>query len=319
MITMTRRLTFSSALADWMPSLSQAENEAIFGPEASPEPYGHNYTLDVSVKGSIHQRTGILVNIKEIDKIVKNRIVQVLDRKLLNRRVSRFETEPPTLENLTLFVADELRDALPAEVMLSAIRLEDTATRYATWEADANENAALTARGNIHRNTGNMLLTRVYEFSASHRLHSPHLSDEANRELFGKCNYDNGHGHNYEVEITVSGPVDPRSGRVIEPDALDAVVNKAVLDRYDHRHLNYDIPEFAGLVPSAEVITRVIWEQIAPHLTGSARLYRVLVRETQRNIFEYYGEAAPTQADSATIANASAGNGEPAGKDEDVQ
>ena len=291
MITMTRRLTFASALADWMPALSQAENEAIFGPGASPEPYGHNYTLDVSVKGNISATTGILVNIKEIDRIVKDRIVQVLDRKLLNRRVARFETQPPTLENLTQFVADELREALPSEVTLSAIRLEDTNTRYATWEADANDPAADATRPDLDRNTGNMLLTRVYEFSASHRLDSPHLSKEANRELFGKCNYDNGHGHNYEVEITVAGPVNARSGRVIEPDALDAIVHQAVIDRYDHRHLNYDIVEFAGLVPSAEVITRVIWEQIAPRLNGEARLYRVLVRETQRNIFEYYGEA----------------------------
>ncbi len=288
MIIMTRRLTFSSALADWMPHLSQAENEAIFGTGASPEPYGHNYILDVSVQGDIQPTTGILVNIKEIDRIVRERIVQVLDRKLLNKRVPLFETQPPTLENLTQFIASELAGDLPSEVTLSAIRLEDTETRYATWEAD-NEAIVDTAKHAI-RDTGNMLLTRVYEFSASHRLDSPHLSVEENRELFGKCNYDNGHGHNYEVEITVSGPVDMRSGRVIEPEALDAIVSKAVLDRYDHRHFNYDIPEFAGLIPSAEVITRVIWEQIAPHLSGPARLHRVLVRETQRNIFEYYGD-----------------------------
>lgn len=135
-----------------------------------------------------------------------------------------------------------------------------------------------------------MLMTRVYEFSASHRLHSPHLSAEDNRELFGKCNYDNGHGHNYEVEVTIAGPVDAHSGRVLNPDILDEIANREVIDRYDHRHFNHDLPEFADLVPSAEVITRIIWQRLQSHIPMPATLYRVLVRETSRNIFEYYGE-----------------------------
>ena len=289
MITMTRRLMFSAAHSDWLPALSQAENEAIFGPDASPEPYGHNYTLDVSVKGKIDSKTGILVNIKEIDRIVKQKVVQVLDRKYINKQIARFGTQPATLENLTQFVADELRSEMPAEVWLSAIRLEATPTLFATWKAPAQTKAPLGIQNSEEKETASMLMTRAYEFSASHRLHSPHLSDADNRDLFGKCNYDNGHGHNYEVEITVHGPLEARTGRVIDPDMLDSIVNSRVLDRYDHRHFNYDVPEFAGLVPSAEVITRVIWEQLEAHIPLPARLYRVLVRETPRNIFEYFG------------------------------
>ena len=135
-----------------------------------------------------------------------------------------------------------------------------------------------------------MYVTRCYEFAASHRLHSPHLSAEENRELFGKCNYEHGHGHNYEVEVTLAGPIDPRSGRVIDPDVLDEIVHREVVDRYDHRHFNHDIPEFAGLIPSAEIITRMIWNRLEQYIPQPARLYRVLVRETARNIFEYYGE-----------------------------
>ena len=135
-----------------------------------------------------------------------------------------------------------------------------------------------------------MLLTHAYEFAASHRLDSPHLTPEENRELFGKCNYDNGHGHNYHIEITVAGPVDERSGRVLDPEVLDAIVHREVVDRYDHRHFNFDIPEFQGLIPSAEVITRVIWDRLNGHIPAPARLARVVVRETARNIFEYAGE-----------------------------
>ena len=281
MMTMTRKLAFSAAHADWLPSLSRAENRAIFGPHAGPEPYGHNYVLEVSVDGEISPTTGILVNIKEIDRIVKARVVQALDRKFLNRQVPALCDRAVTAEALIAFTRKALEGQLPPEVTLSGVRLEVTPLQAAEWRAQERRPG---------KEISSMLLTRVYEFAASHRLHSPHLSDEENRALFGKCNYTHGHGHNYILEVTVAGPVDPRSGRVLDPDALDAVVNREVVDRYDHRHLNYDIPEFAGQNPSAEVITRVAWQRLQDHIPAPARLYRVLLRETARNIFEYYGE-----------------------------
>ena len=137
---------------------------------------------------------------------------------------------------------------------------------------------------------GDMLLTRVYEFAASHRLHSPRLSEEENRELFGKCNYVNGHGHNYVLEVSVAGPIDPRSGRVMSPEAMDAIIEKEVVDRYDHRHFNYDLPEFKDLIPSSEVITKVIWERLRDRFPAPVRLHRIRLHETARNIFEYRGE-----------------------------
>ena len=133
--------------------------------------------------------------------------------------------------------------------------------------------------------------TRVYEFAASHRLHSEHLTADENRELFGKCNYPHGHGHNYILEITVTGPIDTRTGRVIDPALLDEIVHRMVVDRYDHRHLNHDIPELEGLVPSTEVVTRAIWERLVGEIPQPSRLASVLIRETARNIFEYRGEA----------------------------
>jgi 6-pyruvoyltetrahydropterin/6-carboxytetrahydropterin synthase len=281
MITMTRRVTFSAARADWSEDLSPEENRARFGPEARPEPYGRHYVLDVSVEGSVAPETGIVVNIKEIDRIVKERVVQALDKKFLNTRVPAFRERPATAENLLAFIAAELAPHLPPGVTLSALRLEESPLHVVTWQAREETD---------RKEPGAMLLTRAYEFAASHRLHSPHLSAEENRELFGKCNYEHGHGHNYELEVTVAGPVDPCTGRVLDGDALDAIVNREVVDRYDHRHFNFDIPEFEGKIPSAEVITQVIWKRLRDHIPAPARLYRVLLRETGRNFFEYRGE-----------------------------
>jgi 6-pyruvoyltetrahydropterin/6-carboxytetrahydropterin synthase len=135
-----------------------------------------------------------------------------------------------------------------------------------------------------------MQVTQIYEFSASHRLHSDQLSEIENEELFGKCNRLNGHGHNYVFEVTVAGTPDVRTGRVIDSETLDAIVNAEIVERYDHRHLNLDIPEFQTQIPSAEMITKVIYERLADKIPAPARLSRVVLRETARNIFEYSGE-----------------------------
>ncbi len=139
-----------------------------------------------------------------------------------------------------------------------------------------------------------LTVTRSYDFSASHRLHSPSLSLEENTEIFGKCNWENGHGHNYGVEVTLAGELDSRTGLLFDPELLDRVVEEEVLMPYDHKHLNYDVPEFRDLNPTSENLTRVIWDNLARHLArldlGGARLYRVAVQETARNYFEYYGE-----------------------------
>ena len=136
-------------------------------------------------------------------------------------------------------------------------------------------------------------VTRAYDFSASHRLHAPELSDEQNDAIFGKCNWPNGHGHNYEIEITMSGEPDPASGELFSPCQLDAVVEQAVLKPFDHRHLNFDVPEFRGLVPTSENLTVVIWDRITARLKEeplqNAKLSKVVVRETARNYFEYSG------------------------------
>lgn len=130
-------------------------------------------------------------------------------------------------------------------------------------------------------------LTRRYRFPAAHVLRSEALGDAENERLYGKCANPAGHGHDYALEITVAGPVDPRSGRVVAVDRLDALVRQRVLDRLTHRLLNDD-PWFAREVPTAENIARAAWEALCGAVAAEspARLVRVRLRETRRNVFE---------------------------------
>jgi len=130
-----------------------------------------------------------------------------------------------------------------------------------------------------------MKLTRRYEFSASHRLDTPALTPDANRDLYGKCNNPFGHGHNYVLEVTLMGSPD-ESGQVASREALDALVGRRVLSRYDHRNLNADIAELNGVVPTTENIAVAIERALNEDWPLSARLDRVRIAETERNIFE---------------------------------
>lgn len=128
-------------------------------------------------------------------------------------------------------------------------------------------------------------LTRRYAFSSAHRLHSESLSAAENARLYGKCNNPNGHGHNYAVEVTVTGPVDAKTGFCCDLPALDGAVKRVVLDRFDHQDLNA-LPEFARLVPTGETIARVIWDRLEAE---GVKLSAVRLQETRDNFFEYRG------------------------------
>lgn len=133
-------------------------------------------------------------------------------------------------------------------------------------------------------------LTRKAEFSASHYYNNPALSPEENQRLFGKCNNPNGHGHNYTLEVTVKGDVDPRSGFVVDLKDLKEVLNREVLDALDHRYLNKEVPEFASQIPTTENLAISIWKRLAGKL-NVARLHRVRVYETPDLFVDFYGEA----------------------------
>jgi 6-pyruvoyltetrahydropterin/6-carboxytetrahydropterin synthase len=135
-------------------------------------------------------------------------------------------------------------------------------------------------------------LTRCYRFPAAHLLAQEDLSQAENEQLYGKCANPAGHGHNYELEVTVTGPIDERTGEVMSRDRLDAMVDQQVLARFAHRMLNDD-ELFAECVPTAENIARVVYDRLEAPVSaaGGARLARVRVLETRKNTFVYGGSS----------------------------
>jgi 6-pyruvoyltetrahydropterin/6-carboxytetrahydropterin synthase len=131
-------------------------------------------------------------------------------------------------------------------------------------------------------------LTRRYMISASHRLHSDELSEVQNSAIYGKCNNPYGHGHNYMIEVTVSGPVEAETGMVCNLVDLDGFVNAEIVDRFDHQHLNL-LPEFAQAVPTTEKLCIAIYE-IVNRGFKAAHLEKVRIEETMMNSFEYAGD-----------------------------
>ncbi len=243
---------------------------------------GHDYLCELTVGGEIASDTGMVVNIKDVDAVLKAQVVGPLDGKLLDVEVPAFLDTPPTPENMVRLIWDRCRPALPPQSALVCVTLWPTPTRQA---------ALSTIQ--LPREAPMLTVTRTYDFSASHRLNSLMLSDEENAEVFGKCNWENGHGHNYEVEVTLAGDPNPRTGLLWDLNRLDQIVDEEVLKPYDHKHLNYDALDFRDLNPTSENLTRVVWDNIFRRLAqenlGGARLYRVAVRETARNYFECYG------------------------------
>ena len=131
-------------------------------------------------------------------------------------------------------------------------------------------------------------LTRRYLFSASHRLHNPELSDVENRVTYGKCNNPHGHGHNYALEVTVSGQVNVKTGMICDLGALDEYVQREVLDRFGHEHLNA-LPQFTSAVPTTENLSSELFRIISQF--PEARLQKIRLEETMLNSFEYAGDA----------------------------
>jgi 6-pyruvoyltetrahydropterin/6-carboxytetrahydropterin synthase len=274
MVTMTRRVTFSAAHRYDLPDVSDDENARLYGLCANPHGHGHDYTCEVTVSGEIDPATGMVLNLADLKRLLYDVIVEPLDGEFLTCFHPFTRGQVPTSENLVRAIWRGVETGLTG-ARLRRVRLQ--------------ENDWLAAECCRQDEELMVFLTRTYEFSASHRLHSPHLSDEKNHEIFGKCNNPYGHGHNYKLEVTVCGPVNERTGLMTDLRYLDQVVQEEVLDRYDHKNLNMDTPEFRELNPTSENLVKVIWERLARRVQHPP-LYRVTVRETERNIFAYYGE-----------------------------
>ena len=137
-------------------------------------------------------------------------------------------------------------------------------------------------------------LGRRYRFSASHRLHSPQLSEAENCRVYGKCNNPYGHGHNYVVEVSVSGTVDPATGMIVNLAELDGFVKREVIEAFDHKSLNDEVAAFRERVPTTEYVCMEIYQRLKNF--PLAKLERVRVEETSNNAFEYAGEEIQDRA-----------------------
>jgi 6-pyruvoyltetrahydropterin/6-carboxytetrahydropterin synthase len=127
---------------------------------------------------------------------------------------------------------------------------------------------------------------RREHFNAAHRLHNATLTAEENEQLFGKCNHPNYHGHNYDLIVKVTGEVNTVTGYVVDTKELSSLVRRLIVDRYDHRNLNLDIPEFKELNPTAENIAITIYNTLRPYIDAKNEL-KILLYETERNYVEY--------------------------------
>lgn len=224
--------------------------------------------LRIVVSGEAHPVTGYLVNIQELDALLRQHAIPLAAQRLSEIGVRL------TGECLLLGIAEEVGRRVPPNCHLESLALWTTPHLYYEIRSGAPSMVELT---------------QTFEFSASHRLHVPALSDDENRQTFGKCNNPAGHGHNYRVEVTVVGEISEQTGRVIPLPTFEAAVKREVIDRFDHKHLNTDTAEFANVNPSVENITRTIWGLLADKL-AAASLRRVRVWETAKTYAEYEGE-----------------------------
>ena len=132
-------------------------------------------------------------------------------------------------------------------------------------------------------------VTRKAHFSASHRLHNPSWTTEKNQQVFGKCNNPNGHGHNYEVEVTVAGSPAGDTGMVIDLKKLADIIEEEVVEKVDHKHLNIDVEFMKGIVPTAENIAIAFWNILSTRIPAGS-LFSVKLFESENNFVEYRGE-----------------------------
>jgi 6-pyruvoyltetrahydropterin/6-carboxytetrahydropterin synthase len=255
MFRLTREVRFAINQAP-DPQLSHKPSNGYGGYPSFAAIGSRFYTLAVTLEGELDPGTGYLRNIKEIDDAVRTRAIE-----LVATTNAGFD--------LPLLLADRLKDAWPGG-KLHSLRL------------------GLTPFMSIAAYTSELPMIRLsqkFEFSASHRLHSAKLSDEENRRRFGKCNNPHGHGHNYEVEVTLSG--EPVGGTIIPIPEFERIVVSTVIDRFDHKNLNVEVPEFSDVMPSVENIAKVIYQLLKPRFADRAKLAGVTVWETPKTWCEY--------------------------------
>lgn len=239
---------------------------------------GRFYEMDVLCRGSVDERTGYFLNIKVIDDAVRSVCVPVIAQACRERPW----IDPTVVLSELLGILNQALGGVVAE-------LKWRLTPYYAVSM------AITP-GNPTPSPTTATLTQQFDLAASHRLHAIGMSDAENREVFGKCNHSSGHGHNYRVEPSVLVPVTPFGSPFTLAD-LERVTSREILERFDHKHLNLDLPEFdqasGGLNPSVENIAKVFFDRLAPAIDAEgkgAKLAAITVWETDKTRCRYTGE-----------------------------
>jgi len=226
--------------------------------------------LRATVSGALNTSSQYLVNIKQIDATVREHGIPFIRERVLQDGALPAEAGSPAV--LVAELLPRLKPDAPGVV------LEELALMVSPFLSYGCRTSELPM----------VRLSQKFEFSATHRLHNPKLSDDENCRIYGKCNNPNGHGHNYEVQVTLRGVPDG-SGVLVDVPAFERVVGEAVIDQLDHKNLNVEVTEFRdGLIPSVENIAMVIYRMLKPKFDGpKARLASVTVWETPKTWCEY--------------------------------
>ena len=274
-----RRAQFSASHRYWLPELSEPENIQQFGPCTRAPGHGHNYVLFVSIAGELDEY-GMVQNLSEVKQVIKREVTNQLDFSYLNDVWLEFQQTLPTTENIARVIWQRLAPHLP----LVRVQLFEHPELWADYQGNAME----------------AYLTISTHFSAAHRLAHPDLSYEENCEIYGKCARPNGHGHNYHLEVTVIGEIDPRTGMIVDLGALNQVIEDQVVEPFDHTFLNKDIPYFVKVVPTAENIAVHISNLLrSPIQELGTHLHKVKLIESPNNSCEVYCTESGTDLVSA--------------------
>lgn len=276
-----RRAEFSASHRYWLPELSETENTKRFGPCACFPGHGHNYVLYASMLGEINP-DGMVLNLSKVKHTIAKEVISHLNFSYLNAAWPEFQQTLPTTENIARVIWQRLSPHLP----LVNIQLFEHPKLWADYQGKDMQ---------AH-------LTVSTHFSAAHRLAQDSLSLEENTAIYGKCARPNGHGHNYHLEVTISGEIDPRTGTIADLEAFQQAIDRYVIEPLDHTFLNKDIPYFIGVVPTAENIAVYIQNVLTePIRQIGAQLYRVKLIESPNNSCEVFGSGVSLQSELSRI------------------
>lgn len=234
-----------------------------FGGYPSLVGFGRYMSIEATLSGPLDPVSGYLINIKQIDTAVRERAILFLSRTI-------GETNAGTPERAVM----RLHEMLAAWEPLVLEELKLKLSPFLAYAVCASEPSMIR-------------MSQKFEFSATHRLHNPKVDEAENRRVFGKCNNPHGHGHNYELQVTIHGIPDS-NGLLMEVPHLERIVGQTVIDRFDHKNLNVELPEFHELIPTVENIAMTIYRLLKQKFADEqAQLASVTVWETPKTWCEY--------------------------------